>query len=144
MSVADILLPQYFRLANTAAVLIEGPLQLYITQHTTAQHKATIQTACSTTARLAGGKRSHDACQPSRLCGHRDLCSDTIVARSTCPLYPVRTCCFKIIELFSITCTYSSTVRTAMHHLRPHARKPTNTSTIEYEPASRARPAVLL
>ena len=81
MSVADIFLPYYFRLANTAALLIEGPLQLYSTQHITAQHKAIIPTPNPTTAQLAGGKRSHDGCQPGTLCGHRDLCSDTLVAR---------------------------------------------------------------
>ena len=78
--VADIL-PYYFLLANTAALLTEGPLQLYSTQHTTAQHKVIISTPNPTTAQLAGGKRSHDGCQPGTLCGHRDLCSDTLVAR---------------------------------------------------------------
>ena len=81
MSVADIFLPYYFRLANTAALLIEGPLQLYSTQHITAQHKAIIPTPNPTTAQLAGGKRSHDYCQPGTLCGHRQLCTDTLVTR---------------------------------------------------------------
>ena len=72
MSVADIL-PYYFRLENTAALLIEGPLQLYSTQHATSQQKAIIPTPNSTTAKLAGGKRSHGYCQPGTLCGHREL-----------------------------------------------------------------------
>ena len=71
---ADIL-PYYFRLENTAALSIEGPLQLYSTQHATAKHKAIIPTPNPTTAQLAGGKRSHDIYQPSTLCGHRELCS---------------------------------------------------------------------
>ena len=72
VSVADTL-PYYFLLANTAALLIEGPLQLSYTQHTTAQHKAIISTPNPTTAQLADGKRSNDGCQPGTLCGHRDL-----------------------------------------------------------------------
>ena len=71
-SVADIL-PYYFLLANTAGLLIEGPLQLYSTQHATSQQKAIIPTPNSTTAQLAGGKRSHGYCQPGTLCGHREL-----------------------------------------------------------------------
>ena len=80
-------------------------MQLYSTHHTTAQHKAIIPTPNPTTAQLAGGKRSHDGCQPGTLCGHRELSSDTLVAQLTCPLYPVWKCCFKTIFLFSITCT---------------------------------------
>ena len=56
VSVANILLPYRFRLANTAALLIEGPLQLNSTQLTTAQHKAITPTPNPTTAQLAGGK----------------------------------------------------------------------------------------
>ena len=80
VSVADTL-PYYFLLANTAALLIEGPLQLSYTQHTTAQHKAIISTPNPTTAQLADGKRSNDGCQPGTLCGHGELCSDTLVER---------------------------------------------------------------
>ena len=78
--VADIL-PYYFLLANTAALLTEGPLQLYSTQHTTAQHKVIISTPNPTTAQLAGGKRSYDVCHSGILCHHGELCSDTLVGR---------------------------------------------------------------
>ena len=143
MWVDDILLPCYFRLANTAALLIEGPLQLYCTQHTTAQHKAIIPTPSSTTAQLAGGKRSRDGCQPGTLCGHRELCSDTLVARlsSLSSLGVLLQDDFAFIENM-----YSSTVRTARHHLRPPARKPTYwyISSIEGESGSRASLVVLL
>ena len=90
--VADIL-PYYFLLANTAALLTEGPLQLYSTQHTTAQHKVIISTPNPTTAQLAGGKRSHDGCQPGTLCGHRELCPDTLVARLSFSLYHAQQYC---------------------------------------------------
>ena len=121
MSVADIFLPYYFRLANTAALLIEGPLQLYSTQHITAQHKAIIPTPNPTTAQLAGGKHSLDGCQlPSTLCGHRELCSDTLIVRLTCPPYPVSTFCFKTILLFSITCTAVLHVRQCTTSGLPH------------------------
>ena len=39
---------------------------------------------------------------------------------------------------------YSNTVRTAMYHLRPPARKPTDISSSEDESGSRASPAMLL
>ena len=120
VSVANILLPYRFRLANTAALLIEGPLQLNSTQLTTAQHKAITPTPNPTTAQLAGGKRSNDGRQPGTLCGHRELCSDTLVARLTCPLYPVWTRCFKTILLFSITCTEVLHVRQCTTSGLPH------------------------
>ena len=114
MSVADIL-PYYFRLENTAALLIEEPLQPYSTQLTTAQHKAIIPTPNPTTAQLIGGRRSHDGCQPGTLCGHRELYSDTLVARLS-SLF----CLYVLLQdYFAFTYnTYSNTVLTAMHHLR--------------------------
>ena len=72
VSVTDIL-PYYFRLVNTAALFIEGPLQLYSAQHSTAQNEAIFSTPNPTTAQLAGGKRSHDGNQPGTLCGQRAL-----------------------------------------------------------------------
>ena len=49
------------------------------------------------------GPRLHDGCQPGTLCGHRELCSDTLVARvSSLSCYA---CCFKTILILSITCT---------------------------------------
>ena len=143
MSVADIL-PYYFRLENTAAlqVLIEGPLQPYSTQHTTAQQKAIIPTPKTTTAQLAGGKRSHHGCQPGTLCGHRELCSDTLVARlsslSCTGIYVLLQDYFAFLDNM-----YSNTARTAMHHLLSPARKPTYISSIEDESGSRASPAML-
>ena len=134
-------MPYCFRLANSAALLIEGPLQLYSTQHTTAQHKAIIPTPNLTTAQLAGGKRSHDGCQPGTLCGHGELCSDTLVARLS------SLSCLDVLlqDGFAfLDNMYSSTVPTAMPHLRPPARKPTYISSIEDESGSRASPAVLL
>ena len=139
MSVADIL-PYYFRLENTAALLIEEPLQPYSTQHATAQQKAIIPTPNPTTAQVAGGKRSHDGCQPSTLCGHRELCSDTLVARLSS-----LSCIYVLLQDYFAfpynVCSY--TARTAMHHLRPPARKPTYISSIEDESGSRASPAML-
>ena len=80
VSVGDIL-PYDFRLTNNAAEIMEGPLQRYTTQHATAQDKVIILTPKPITAQLAGGKRSHDGCQPGTLCGHGELCSDTLVER---------------------------------------------------------------
>ena len=76
-------------------VLQGGPLQLYSTKHTTAQHKAIIPTPNPTTAQQ---------CQPGTLCDHRELCSHTFVARLY-PFYPVFMCWFKMISRFSKTCT---------------------------------------
>ena len=122
-------------------VLIEGPLQLYSTQHTTARHKAIIPTPNPTTAQLPGGKRSDDGCQPGTLCGHRELYSDTLVARLS-SLF----CLYVLLQDYFAfpynMCSY--TARTAMHHLRPPARKPTYISSIEDESGSRACPVVLL
>ena len=135
----------YFLLVSTAVtvLLIEGPLQLNSTQLTTAKHNAIIPTPNPTTAQLAGGKRSHDGCQPGTLCGHRDLCSDTLVARlsSLSCLDVLLQDDFAFLDnIFSCT----TVVRTAMPHFRPPARKPTHISSIEDESVSRACPAVLL
>ena len=141
VSVVDIL-PYYFRRVNTAALLVEGPLQLHSTQLTTAQHKAIIPTPNPTTAPLAGGTRLHDGCQPGTLPPQRAL------------LWHAR----RAIDMPSLSCLdvllqddfafldnmNSSTARTAMHHLRPPARKPSYSSSIEDESGSRASPAVLL
>ena len=133
----------YFLLVSTAVtvLLIEGPLQLNSTQLTTAKHNAIIPTPNPTTAQLAGGKRSHDGCQPGTLCGHRELCSDTLVARLS------SLSCLDVLlqdDFAFLDNMNSSTARTAMHHLRPPARKPSYSSSIEDESGSRASPAVLL
>ena len=138
-------LPIYCRIIsgrqNTPALLMVGPLQLNSTQLTTAQHKAIIPTPNPTTAQLIGGRRSHDGCQPGTLCGHRELYSDTLVARLS-SLF----CLYVLLQdYFAFTYnTYSNTVLTAMHHLRSSARKPTYISSIEDESGSRASPALLL
>ena len=142
VSVADILL-HCFRLANTAAALsTEGPLQQYSTQHATARHKAIFPTLNPTAAQLAGGKRSHDSCQPGTLCGHRELRSDTLVARLS-----YLSCLYVLLQDYFdfLDNMYSNnTVRAAMHHLRPPTRKPIYISSIEDETGSRASPAMLL
>ena len=139
VSVADIL-PYYFLLANTAALLTEVPLQLYSTQHTT-EHKANIPTPNPTTAKPTGGKRSHDGCRPGTLCGHRELCSDRLVARLS------TLSCLGVLlhdDLASLDNMNSSTVHTAMPHLSPPDRKPPYILCIEDETGSRASHAVLL
>ena len=139
MSVADILL-YYVRLANTAALSTERTLQQYSAQHATAQHKAILPTPNPSTVQLAGGKRSHDTCQPATLCGHRELRSETRVARLSS-----LTCLYVLLQDYFafLDNMYSNTVRTTMHHLRPPARKPTCVSSIEDESGSTASPAIL-
>ena len=141
VSVADILL-HCFRLANTAAALsTEGPLQQYSTQHATARHKAIFPTLNPTAAQLAGGKRSHDSCQPGTLCGHRELRSDTLVGRLSplSRLYVLRQDYFAFLENM-----YSNTLYVRQcTNLRPPARKPTYSSSIGDESGSRASPARL-
>ena len=91
----------------------------HIAQHATAQHKAIIPTPNPSTAQLAGGKRWHDGCQPGTICGHREFCSDTLVARlsSLSCLYVLLQDCFAFLDNM-----YRNTVRTAMHDVRPPAK----------------------
>ena len=139
-SVADIL-PYYFLLANTAGLLIEGPLQLYSTQHNTAQHKAIIPTPNPTTANWLVASTQTMAASQVRSAATEIFCSDTLVARLS------SLSCLDVLlqeDFAFLDNMYSCTVRTAMAHLRPPARKPTYISSIEDESGSRASPAVLL
>ena len=144
MSVADIL-PYYFRLENTAALLIEGPLQLYSTQHATAQHKAIISTPNPTmqpnwpvaSAHTMAASHVHSAATESFALTH----SDTLVARLSS-----LSCLYVLLQDYYAfhDNMYSNTVGTAEHHLRPPARKLTCISSNEDEPGWRASPAMLL
>ena len=143
MSVAD-KLPYYFRLANTLALLIEEPLQLCF-PHSTPQHNTRPSFQRPTQLRPNWPVASAHTMAASQV--HSAATESFALTRSSrdCPLYPVHTCCFKTILLFSVTCTrYSNTVRTAMHHLRSPARKPTYISSIKDESGSRTIPAILL
>ena len=85
---------------------------------------------------------------PCALRGHRELCSDTLVARL--PALSCLTCSFKTYLYFIDNISYTVTahgptyVCTAMHNVRPQARMPTNISSVVDESSPRASPALLL
>ena len=133
LSVSDIL-PNYFRLANSAARRCNS------IPHSTPQHNTRpsflrptqLRPNCPVASAHISASQVHSAATES-----------FALTRSSrdCPLYPVYTCCFKTILLSRHVRQYY-TYGNAPPQVSP--RKPTHISSIADESGSRASPATLL
>ena len=134
LSVSDIL-PNYFRLANSAARRCNS------IPHSTPQHNTRpsflrptqLRPNCPVASAHISASQVHSAATES-----------FALTRSSRD-YPL-SCLYVLLQDYFafLDNMYSNTVRTAMHHLRPLARKPTYISSIEDESGWRASPAMLL